>query len=478
MGRRSIFPLLFIFCMYVKIIQCDELAKCYTQPVESCPLQNKCKCVKTGELSFCCHLQSYEDLVKNLECSGPRLQPITALHIYNMTTDNFNFAKMSPEFNKLISFSITNSYIRRILGRFPHTNEITCLNMSNNAFGSEWQEPLAFENLKYLARLDLSNINITRLPSIKIQVPHFWLDVSNNKKMHCDSILDLMKSCIGLKNKPFFINPNETFCLSSIGFHWFNSTEKLALSQVEIINKIFEDCPQNCSCKSYGYDMVQDTSTLHTVQVDCSYKQLSNLPENLPENTVLLNVTNNNITSIETLISDHTYKTLRYLYADENKISNILSLEGSTFIDNFLVLSLRLNQLKSIPMYILQNSFIKEFEGHIVKLGGNELQCDCSTVQSLKIWLLSNRLHIPDYDEILCDNFQYKLKVIDLDQKLACITQADWTHYMYYVIVAELSVLLLLIGKVSYDYWVFKTAGYLPWPASKMPKLPCDWVFE
>jgi hypothetical protein len=41
--------------------------------------------------------------------------------------------------------------------------------------------------------------------------------------------------------------------------------------------------------------MVQDTSTLHTVQVDCSYKQLSNLPENLPENTVLLNVTNNNV---------------------------------------------------------------------------------------------------------------------------------------------------------------------------------------
>lgn len=75
---------------------------------------------------------------------------------------------------------------------------------------------------------------------------------------------------------------------------------------------------------------------------------------------------------------------------------------------------------------------------------------------------------------ILLNNSQ----VIDLDQKLVCIKKADWTHYMYYVIAAELSVLLLLIGKVSYDYWVFKTAGYLPWPASKMPKLPCDWIFE
>lgn len=76
---------------------------------------------------------------------------------------------------------------------------------------------------------------------------------------------------------------------------------------------------------------------------------------------------------------------------------------------------------------------------------------------------------------IICLN---NSQVIDLEQKIACITEADWTHYMYYVIAAELSVLLLLIGKVSYDYWVFKTAGYLPWPASKMPKLPCDWVFE
>lgn len=35
-------------------------------------------------------------------------------------------------------------------------------------------------------------------------------------------------------------------------------------------------------------------------------------------------------------------------------------------------------------MYILQNSFTR-FEGHIVNLGGNELQCDCSTAKSLKV---------------------------------------------------------------------------------------------
>lgn len=96
-----------------------------------------------------------------------------------MTADNFNFAILSTEFVKLISFSITNSYIGRILGRFQPENKITCVNMSNNAFGSEWQDPFALENLKYLAMLDLSNVNITRLPYIKIQVPLFLLDVSS-----------------------------------------------------------------------------------------------------------------------------------------------------------------------------------------------------------------------------------------------------------------------------------------------------------
>jgi len=96
-----------------------------------------------------------------------------------MTTDNFNFGKLSPELSHLISFSITNSYINRLLGRLEHTHDITCLNLSNNAFGSDWQDPLALENLKNLGMLDFSNVNMSRLPIIKNQASHFWLDISS-----------------------------------------------------------------------------------------------------------------------------------------------------------------------------------------------------------------------------------------------------------------------------------------------------------
>lgn len=70
------------------------------------------------------------------------------------------------------------------------------------------------------------------------------------------------------------------------------------------------------------------------------------------------------------------------------------------------------------------------------------------------------------------------VQVMDLDQNKVCTYPRVWTDYINYIIVSEVVLLLLLISKVSYDYWIFRTAGYLPWPASKMPKMPCDCVLE
>lgn len=118
-------------------------------------------------------------LILYFQFLGAKLLSIKALHIYNMTADNFNFGKLSPELCNLISFAITNSYINRVLGRLDHTHQITCLNVSNNVFGAEWQEPFALENLKVLTNLDFSNVNITSLPVLKIQVPIFWINISS-----------------------------------------------------------------------------------------------------------------------------------------------------------------------------------------------------------------------------------------------------------------------------------------------------------
>lgn len=56
--------------------------------------------------------------------------------------------------------------------------------------------------------------------------------------MHCNSVLDLMKSLRNTKYKLYFTKYNETFCTSSHSYDWFNSTEKVALNQLEIIDKV------------------------------------------------------------------------------------------------------------------------------------------------------------------------------------------------------------------------------------------------
>lgn len=92
------------------------------------------------------------------------------------------------------------------------------------------------------------------------------------------------------------------------------------------------------------------------------------------------------------------------------------------------------------------------------------------------MWLLTRNKHISDTDRIQCENSV--LRVVELSEMRLCQSPHDWADYIDILIGAEIFLLLALVCKVSYDYWVFKTAGYLPWPASKMPKLPCDWLCE
>ena len=172
------------------------------------------------------------------------------------------------------------------------------------------------------------------------------------------------------------------------------------------------------------------------------------------------------------LINNPSYHHLIRLYADNNQISTLLDLEGTNFIEQFEVFFMRRNNLKTIPIYLLSNTLDKNPRGRMLYLEGNRLTCDCSAAKDLRMWLLGHQNHIKDFDKILCENVPNV--VVDLSETKFCPSHQDWTDYIYYLIGAEVFLLLALISKVSYDFWLFKTAGYLPWPASKMPKLPCE----
>lgn len=408
---------------------------------------------------------------------------LTRLHIMNTTVDELNMNLFW--LSNLESLAFTDGRVARVM-RLNHTNtnltNLKCLNLSNNHI-TDVDSGIARE-IPSLIQLDLSNNNIT---NFSFELPengsnnldsHFWLDISNNRHLWCSNITKLKSGVRGTWNL-LMLNLNRTVCMVQRDEYWFKFQETILFEHIGDVEQVEEDCKKTntpCTCLPYRYlyTSVYQNHDFMTISVNCSGKNLTSLPD-IPPHTIVLNISNNNISHLRRIRTDPNYQELRELHAENNQIASVLEIEASNFIKNFQVLDIRANRLTQIETYIYNNAF--EFDNNKkVKLAGNKIMCDCNTAQHVRMWLLKNQKHIEDYYEIQCENFNDK--VMDLDQNKVCSYPRVWTDYINYIIAGEVVLLLLLISKVSYDYWIFRTAGYLPWPASKMPKMPCDWVFE
>lgn len=432
-----------------------------------CPPQNGCRCKVlpyNEDAVVCCNVDSFF-LVEGLHCSRVTSGRIVALHIINATIDELNLSR--SEWKRLKSLAITNGKIRKIVGQFARYTTISCLNFSANSL-IEIQSD-AFYNLYNLNTLDLSSNNLSVIPNFSKNKP-IKLDVSGSSMLLCKHLLEIIGRNI------VFLNGNDTFCQISNTYNWFNSTDLVPLEQMNKFLDSWKDC-SNCSCNPYGVDIVPGKPPTLTIIVDCSFKQLISLPEKLPPNTISLNVSFNKITSLKQMSLDSSYKNIRELDADNNKIESILGLEGTQFLDQFTKLSLRNNSIRSIPTYMLSNTFERATISRDLLLSYNKLYCDCNAAQVLKVWLLSKKNLISDYNKITCDNLP--VRIIDLDVSEMCQNhEQEWINYVYLIICFEVFLLVSLFCKVTYDYCVFKRTGYLPWPANKLPKLPCDCLCE
>nr|CAD7198858.1 unnamed protein product [Timema douglasi] len=568
--------------------------QCVNFPEEECPPQDGCiilSYIKHNDSLLCCHFETpfllqeaLGEKIKEINEIKPGVN-ITALHIRNVSFYSLDVSALNNFPLQFVSIT-DNSVLRNLSGQFNQFQSGPgCLNFSTNNL--DILDVNILKNIDKLQFLDLSQNNLTSLPHLPDTNDTLHLDISGNKNVLCNEVKAIMMA----ENKPHFERQDNTYCSSSQTFHWFNSTERIPL-----LEKV---CPQGhdykCKCETVRLFIVPGKPPAYSVQVDCSGQRLTALPELLPNNTVHLNISNNNsrlptttttvvnprldrtddpppyysctspspspsasglmtcnqqssqlklvssslsllrtaakvmfeqrdgqsvdlaqvggreqacespqapagglgngkqtemvaahtgcygsesfsvVSSLTPLVSNLAYKEIRVFIADNNYISSILNLEGSDFIKTFNVLSLRKNNLKTLPTYILSNTFDRNVNSKMY-LGLNKLHCDCNTAQIIKMWLFTNKKYVLDVEDVLCDNF--KERVIDLDKNLVCMTQRVWTDYIYYIIAGQVALLLLLVSKVSYDYWVFKTTGYLPWPASKMPKMPCDWLFE
>lgn len=485
MYRSDCSLLLFSVIFFLTMKNCwsadIDSPQCVYFNVEDCPPSTEtCRCRKVEKESvYCCDINGDFQLREGLACAEVGHPSVTALHIRNATLSKLD--ANSDKWRHLVSLSITDSRIPRLNKVFGSESELTCLNLSNN--GLSEVNPRVVQALPKLSKLDLSLNNLTELPEINVRISNFLIDIANNSLLSCQSLSEMVSRYDSTDSTQFnihFLHENSTFCVQPVSYHWFNSTEKVPLQKIKMKSEVDKVCPRGegykCTCEIFRIENNYNNNTRLTFEVDCSNKKLTALPKPLPPFTVKLNVSNNNITGIDELSVDETYSNIRYFYADHNQVKTFAVLEGSKFLDDFVHLSLDHNHIKTLPIYILSNAIDRLSIDREITLGENPLLCDCTTAQVTKFWLINNKRVIRDFDNVWCENV--KDKVIELEQNKVCIYQKDWSDYIHYIIAIEVFLFVLLVSKVSYDYWIFKSAGYLPWPASKMPKLPCDWVFE
>uniref|UniRef100_A0A1A9ZLN7 Protein halfway n=1 Tax=Glossina pallidipes TaxID=7398 RepID=A0A1A9ZLN7_GLOPL len=426
-----------------------------------------------------CHCRPHPNVTNSWYCCNiTHISMITAcrntssnwsnLHIHNMTMIEVDLSLSI--FQTLHSLAITDGNISRLVKSFSRVSQIKCLNFSNNNLSN-----ITMRAPPFLKFLNISKNNLTQIPKLK-QNQNITLDVRDNKRMLCKPLLETI-----FRFK--FVAPNSSYCLLDNNFHWFNSTDSIAINQLEMARRFHTECPVipgkgNCICAPEHMIRTGDPSKPEVkifCRVDCSNLGLTELPSKLPLNTFYFDITNNNANIGKHFHNNPTYQSIAKLFADNNRIESMHDLEGTKFMDHFQEIHLRNNAISRLPEYLLTN-VLNSYVGRIIYLGGNKLICDCNSAKVLKIWLLQRSRDIPDYNDILCRNMPQR--VMELQEIKVCQSPHDWTAYVYYLIACEVILLIALIAKVSYDYWVFKTAGYLPWPASKMPKLPCDWLCE
>ncbi|CRK94414.1 CLUMA_CG007921, isoform A, partial [Clunio marinus] len=398
---------------------------------------SSCECEQHPEHPFaviCCNVT--DNLIKAISCAGSNTSSYLSIHIINAKLVEINVSQMNL-LKQVDSFIITDGNISRISGQFSRFSSIKCLNFSNNNI-TEINER-ALLNLNQLQILDLSANNLTKLPTPPTTAK---VDIRGNQKISCKNVSSAIERGVDFLFKDISVCEVETV------YHWFNSTASISIKNLENMKQLDDDCPSGCKCdpdRMY-YSKIEggENSLVFIAKVDCSNLGLTKLPHKLPENTLSLNISNNSITSLSSLVDNDYYQNIRSLFADDNLITSIVELEGSKFLENFTKLSLKNNKIKHIPFYILSN-LERNLNGKLVYLGGNKIHCECTTFKNQRIWRL-----VQDCDKILCDNM--KARILELKESQLCKSgYHDWASYIDYLIVIEVILLIALITKVSYD---------------------------
>jgi len=202
------------------------------------------------------------------------------------------------------------------------------------------------------------------------------------------------------------------------------------------------------------------------ISVDCHNKNLSILPDMLPINTKVLNLTSNKINTLGLPPNSRNWENVTYVYLQDNLISSFQPLESnSKFLRNLAALDIRKNRFQEFPSHIFEQ-FINLDQVH---LSNNPWLCDCEPTFAFQEWLQRQFHKVGDKEEIMCgisgseengvrslslkqrlsSRIVYRLSKSELCPQDNLEEPLDWLDMVNFLL--GITILLILI-KVTLDY--------------------------
>ncbi|XP_046641915.1 protein singed wings 2-like isoform X1 [Daphnia pulicaria] len=369
----------------------------------------------------------------------------TQLRILTIRHSNLTRVEWLPNPERLIQLNLSNNTKLRDVAWhiFNRTTQLEILILANNTLSrmAKLSDDSSLANLPGLSKLDLSG--------------NEW-----------DCVWDF-QFVLKLHERGALVNGDHLMCKDTKSqqgswIEWNYSIVKRETNK-KTVNAECLSRTKCCDCKFTSEG--KEGRVSYTVQVDCSYKQLTSLPAQLPSFTNELDVTGNNLTSLDQVIR-YRNQSLKILIADDNQIVSIRNLSNSDFIRNFSRFSLKNNYIS--PYEIPLEDIVQvptEFQIKYIYLYNNSWECDCNMATKVRDWLWKYRNIVNDSSILLCSRDGKKIPVLHLLPNLVCegsrlndtaalAEQEEHEIFLLHAIIyVEVAAICVLALKLAYDFW-------------------------
>ncbi|XP_029725600.1 protein singed wings 2 isoform X1 [Aedes albopictus] len=372
--------------------------------------------------------------------------------------------ELTPNIEKL---SITGESLWTLKGDFPMLPYLRAINFTGTKLN--FTSNSTFRELPALRQVNMRGNALVQVAPFEFSSDHVDIFLHGNPWNCTNDMIWLLEEQSG-----FFADKSTLVCKD------WKYTGRPVLTAMEYKRNLREHCKneelRNCTCRISYLRLSDSGRTFHPlITVNCTGKGFYQLPSYLPPNTTVLHVANNKISSVERLTTIDHYKKVQDIYLDNNKIVSIDILEDSAWLDNFRILSLRGNKISRIRVYSVEHALERNTHVGQLYLGGNPWRCGCRFATRMQSFLHKHESVVVDSRNITCyilddegnRSYHYMMTLTPND---VCRSTAHNKAAVYDVLsIVFASLILLIVIKLAYDYYIYRKYGKLPWLIMKMP---------